>query len=590
MADDMKIETEPTDEHENEHKHDSTESPEKITGDAPEPKEKPMHTSKLKKLHEWVCTHKKFTIPAGVILVLAVLAAVPVTRFAIAGLFWKQDFPVVVVDSETHKPVSSASVMLQGKLMHTDNKGKVVEHVKVGKATLAVSKQYYKAATATVTVSIMKPKAAYQITLQATGRQVPVTVVNKISGKPVSNAVIVAAKTQVRTDAKGEAVMVLPSGAAEYAVSISLNGYNTVTGKIKVTTQTDPANTFRVTPVGKLYFLSNASGKLDVIKSDLDGQNRQVVLAGTGNEEKTNTVLLASRDWKHVALLSKRDGGTNAKLFLIETTDNDKLTTMDEGDASFALLGWSGDRFVYTVTRNQVPQGQPKRQALKSYQASTDKIVALDETSADSNGTEVIADSYILGSEVVYVKNRDSNRLSTFNSVQSDGTQKKVIKTYQNAPNGYGYSGYLETKPAEFNEIYLRHTSGSDPASRDEYVDGKIAASTISDSQYNDQTYLTFIVSPSGNKTFWTDFRDGKNVFFVGDVKGENGKQLPGSSDDYAAYGWYTDDYLLVTKKGSEMFIMPVDGLPGGIQKALKISDYYKPNYFIRGYGYGYGG
>ena len=38
------------------------------------------------------------------------------------------------------------------------------------------------------------------------------------------------------------------------------------------------------------------------------------------------------------------------------------------------------------------------------------------------------------------------------------------------------------------------------------------------------------------------------------------------------------------------MYIMPVDGLKGGVEASLKVSDYFKPNYSNAGYGYGYGG
>ncbi|MGH7158047.1 MAG: hypothetical protein ACREGD_03150 [Candidatus Saccharimonadales bacterium] len=44
-------------------------------------------------------------------------------------------------------------------------------------------------------------------------------------------------------------------------------------------------------------------------------------------------------------------------------------------------------------------------------------------------------------------------------------------------------------------------------------------------------------------------------------------------------YGWFTDGYILLTRKNSGMYIMPAEGLEGGIEKALKISDYYKPSY-----------
>ncbi len=172
--------------------------------------------------------------------------------------------------------------------------------------------------------------------------------------------------------------------------------------------------------------------------------------------------------------------------------------------------------------------------------------------------------------------------------MQADGSQKKTLKSYDyNAI--VSWSVDIETRPAEFGEIYIRRYLGENNNQFDEYKNGKVTTSKITIDEYNNETYPSYSVSPSGKRTLWSDYRDGKNVFFVGNSSGEDGKQI-GSSEDYSAYGWYTDDYILLTRKGSEMHIMPAEGLTGGVEKSLKISDYYKPNYSNRGFGYGYGG
>lgn len=38
------------------------------------------------------------------------------------------------------------------------------------------------------------------------------------------------------------------------------------------------------------------------------------------------------------------------------------------------------------------------------------------------------------------------------------------------------------------------------------------------------------------------------------------------------------------------MRILPASDLEGDLNAALKVTDYYKPNYYLRGFGYGYGG
>src|SRR6185295_2559549 len=108
--------------------------------------------------------------------------------------------------------------------------------------------------------------------------------------------------TEATTADDGKAVLVVPADKQEDAVTLSGDGFNTISATLKVTTEEVEANSFKVAPSGKIYFLSNASGKIDLVKSNLDGTDRQTVLAGTGKEDKLNTVLLASRDWKYVAL------------------------------------------------------------------------------------------------------------------------------------------------------------------------------------------------------------------------------------------------------------------------------------------------
>lgn len=177
-------------------------------------------------------------------------------------------------------------------------------------------------------------------------------------------------------------------------------------------------------------------------------------------------------------------------------------------------------------------------------------------------------------------------RQPSFNIIRTDGSQKKLLKEYS-IP-----WGYINTRPAEFREIYIEYhvksdkNDGSYIAKYDEYKDGKVAAADFTEAEFN-SSYPFYSVSPTGDKTLWSEYRDGKNVFFVGDAKGESGREI-GRSDEFIVYGWFSDDYVLLTKKGSEMHILPGGGTEDGVEKSLKISDYYKPeSYYNRGLGYG---
>src|SRR6202008_1449233 len=112
---------------------------------------------------------------------------------------------------------------------------------------------------------------------------------------------------QAETDKDGKATVVLPVGTTTKKATLSLKGYNNKEGELQVSDKEIKKNGLTITPSGRVYLLSKKSGKIDVVKTNLDGSDRKPVLAGTGKEEDRGTVLLASRDWKYLALLSRRD-------------------------------------------------------------------------------------------------------------------------------------------------------------------------------------------------------------------------------------------------------------------------------------------
>jgi len=558
--------------------------------------EHPDKKPALKRFGHWFMAWRKWTIPGTVILLLALLAIIPATRYALAGTVLKQNFKVQVVDSQTGKPVTAATVRLKGKQVTTDNQGVATVRVSVGGGELAVSKQYYTTKNGSVTVPIGKQSKPEQVQLVATGRQVPIKLVNKISGKPVTDAVITAADTQVRTDKQGEATMVLPAGMTEQKGVISAKGYNKLDTAIKVTTDAS-ANKFQLTPSGKIYFLSNKTGKIDVVKTDLDGSNRATVLAGTGKEDSYNTVLLASTDWKYLALLSKRDGGEYAKLFLIDTS-NDQLTVMDEGAANFTLMGWSGHHFAYRVDRANYDSWKPKHQAIKSYNAEKKSIAVIDETEGSgANQYEFVRQYYsytALSDEIYWTEDWNwgfystpgDGQRSTLSAAKPDGSNKRIVHDFGPSKD----VSVSNMRPYDVQGLYVDAFNRQTQKHHFfEYENGKLEEnkSLTLDNFYAD--YYTYLVSPSAKQTFWAADRDGKNSLFQGDAKGENGKEFAALTE-YNSYGWYTDDYLLVSKKGSELYILPAGQDLKDKDAVLKVTDYYRQGQSFRGYGGGYGG
>jgi hypothetical protein len=275
---------------------------------------------------------------------------------------------------------------------------------------------------------------------------------------------------------------------------------------------------------------------------------------------------------------------------------------MDEGNADFTLTGWSGHRFIYTVTRSNYDAWQANGQVLKSYDAATGKITTLDQTAAEGNSSnnyhESIGSVFINTDQIVYAKsvygtttNDTNGHNASLNTVKPDGSSRQTVKSWgASYPVLYFYSNIsVNARVYAPNQIYVAVYYSGPASNLDdnlyEFEDGSLK--TVSGKKSNnlyDGDYTTYVFSPSDSKTFWSEPRDGKNTLLVGDNEGKNAKEVA-SLSDYQTYGWFTEKYLLISKNSSELYIMPASG-----GTPLKITDYYKPSTSFTGYGKGYGG
>jgi hypothetical protein len=560
----------------------------------------PKPPNKFKRFFMGYWRKKKWTLPLTVVVLLGIIFGLPMSRYPLLALGLKRTYTVAVVDSKTSTPVTGARVTLDGSTVTTDNAGDATFKSAVGKQTATVTKQYYENSSVSVFVGISTAKNSHSVSLSATGRQVPIKVVNKFTGKPVDNADIKVLDTEAKTSANGTATIVLPTSSPTQSATVSANGYNDQSTKVTVTSSVTSTNTFTLVPAGHVFFLSNLSGKIDVVSTNLDGSDRTTVLGGTGNEDPSNTSLLASTDWKYLALYSKRDSGQYGKLYLISTSSNNQLTTVDgSGSTYITLVGWSGHNFVYEVHNPTVQNWQSGGTVLKSYDADTGKTTTVDQTSADGSQSayefQEISFVNLVNDKIVYALTWNSEYNGGINSSNQneilsanvDGSNKSTIKSFSIASNSASSNfNAVAPKPGSLDiltnngggqSVYYSYNSGNNTVTQ---------SNTISDSTFSQeqQSQATYLVSPSGNATFWAEQRDGKNTLFVGDYDGNNSNQIA-SLSDYTTYGWYTDNYLLVEKGGSELYVMPASG-----GTAYKISDYYKPPINYYGYGGGYGG
>lgn len=531
---------------------------------------------------------------AVVVAVLALLLIVPYTRYKILNPFIKKQVTISIVDSKTNVPVSNAEVLISGKQLKTDGEGELHTELGVGPNSIEVKKQYYKITNETVFVGIKGSKGV-EIDLQATGRQVPISVTNKITGQPVANAEVRVVNTSVRTDKKGKATIVLPASTNSEGTIIKAKGYNDANPTIRITNDAVPENDFTITPVGKVYFLSNQSGKIDVVSSNLDGTDRKVIMDGTGKEEPSATVLLASRDWRYLLLKSRRDSPQPA-LYLINTVNNE-VTPIDNSNSDFELIGWYGHNFMYAATNRGVGQSQAGRQAIKSYDADRSQANKLDQNQAEGNastyGYQVFDNFKVLNNLLAYTVHWNTydatgngfnlaNKNDVIRGVQPGGQNKKDLQTFP--ATGMNYIQAAQYGP---QSVYYSVYNGNNGSTAYYQLDNQSVSpiKSIDQSDLN-KVYPTYLASPAGSQMLWSDVRDGKYTLFIGDGTGKNAKQIPSSTGDFAPYGWYSDDLILVSKGNNQMYVMPVAGLKSP-KEPLKVTNYYRPTTVLTGYGYG---
>lgn len=533
-------------------------------------------------LKTWIRQHKKPAIFIGigaVVCIAGLIIGLTDLRFAVLNLFGKTTMDLHVIDETTKQPVPHASVTVDNQAQATDKKGFIrLSNLAWGSHEFKFEKLAYAIKQTHLTADAAKTDKV--VKLHPTGMPLKLTITNKISGAQLAGVKVGYKGADAISDAAGHAVLqVPPQSAAKITVTLKSEGYNDATVDI----QADPkvANNVTLTPAGKIFFLSKRTGTINVMKSDLDGTHQEVVLAGTGRENDTDTILLASRDWQYLALKARRDADDkNGSLYLINTSTG-TLTTMDAGNINITMVGWSGHTFVYTVDRLDKDVYASKKVAIKSYTAETKKINLIDENQVANGNIQRFTDVYIVDKQAVYGAAWGTlGQQVQIVTVMVDGTGKKAIANYSS-----DLISTLDARAYDPAGIYflLQNRDGSSKVVEAEK--GAVKDVAVTSQDFYQKFYPTYLLSPSGKATLWFEPRDGKNAVLVGDDDGHNGKTVS-TGDTFVAYGWYTDNYLLLAKNSSELYVVG----SSVTQPPLKITDYHKPAYNFAGYGGGYGG
>jgi hypothetical protein len=531
----------------------------------------------------------------SLVVLLVIVVALPYSRYKLLGLVLHETVKVTVADSVTHTPVSDAEVKVAGVMVTTNADGIAQIRIPFGKSVLLVSKQYYKSYAAADFISLNTSRTLL-VHLQATGRQIPIIVENTLTNQPLKGAEIRVFNTSAKTNRTGNAEVVLPTKQADYAATVMLNGYNLLTFSVQVTNSLVSGNIVHLTPAGQLYFLSNLSGTIDIVKTNLDGTDRQTVLAGTGQENPNTTTLLASQDWKYLVLKAQRSGSQPA-LYLINTS-TDKVTEFDDNAADFTPVGWSGHDFIYDEVFSNVATSQNGHEQLKSYDADTNQLDLLDQNQAEGSPTSYayqgFYDFYLINGEVLYDTQWNTTNVSgdsiaassltdTIRGVEVSGQTKKDYQSI--AANTVGH---IQTVLAAPQTIYYAvYDATSSSTSYYAFNNQSVTSPSSLNQTTFSQTYPNYLVSPADDRTLWSIMHDGAATTMIGDQNGQSAKQLLRQSSS-RPYGWYSDSYVLLSQNNEKLYILPVSGLAAN-EKPYAITDYYQTPETYSAIEYGYG-
>lgn len=535
------------------------------------------------------------SIIGGVFLLIVIIVfVIPSSRYAIMGVFVKKDVNVTVVSDVTGKPVSDAWVAIGEYGGYTDANGEVnVKNVAVGDYVMSSDKKYFESSVKkNYNVPISGKTKSVQLTLHPLGRSVNIALKNKVDLTAVPNAKIALGGTTAIADQKGYATAILKANdidiVGKVMGKIEAPGYEVNQFEFNNEDADNQALNIGMTPSDNLYYISRYTGNVDVMATKLDGSNKQVVLGGTGKESDADTQAIGSKDWQYLALVSKRDNSA-PKLYGIRTSDK-KLTTIEGSNVQYDLVGWIGHKLIY-YTHAGGSNWNKKQNALKSYNADTGESITIDETdAAGSNQNDYASEQFtvavIMNDKIVYGKywnygpapnEPEKNQLRLL-SVDATGNNKNRIKESVASP-GSSVGLKLESPNSlvvSWSGEYYRY-------------DGK---NIILDKEINDASYKTpavrYIPSPDGKKWLWSEGPAGKQVVKVGTLNEKEEPHVVGIGN-FSAYGWVTDNYIILSRGDNEIFALADDGVFSAQVLPLRTTEYQKPTVKNPNYGTIYG-
>lgn len=480
----------------------------------------------------------------GIVAVLAI----PSTRYWLMNaLGIRVTSSFTVVDDATKQPLKNVDATLQDKTVQTNSDG--VAHfteLKQGKTQLHIAQPGFTSISKQVTLGWgSNPLGTFG--LQAVGVQFTVLVRDFLTARGIEGAEVANGQATARSDKDGKAVLTLEgsAGTADVPITVSKDGYRSQQATIP-----HSAHTFDVNLITsrQAVYVGRQNGTYDVFKSDIDGQNKQLLLAGTGSEN-ANISLVTSVDGSHAALVSTRGNQKDTDGFLLSTLT---LIDVNEGtNSSLAtaeqvqLIDWIGTRLVF----EQIAAGSNKASIISYDYASNSRVLL-------ATGSHFNAVFSAQGT-IYYALKADPNDPSAhaaFYKINPDGTGKQTALDQEVLTGQRTDYNTFNLQTASSWYTYAISSGDSKPIS---------GPASLANRMYIDNSAV--------QQSLWSENREGQGTLLV--YSTASAKDLTAAAQSGLTYPvrWLTNDTAIYRVAGGESADYAVSLLGGGT--AHKIAD-----------------
>ncbi len=354
---------------------------------------------------------------------LMVAMAIPSSRyFILNSLGVRASTSMIVVDRKTGQPLKDVKVSLDGQSAQTGRDGEArLYQVHLGTHKLSIEKPAFASLSQDIIIGWGSNPLGH-MELKPVGVQYRFLLSDFLSGLPINKAEATSGEANAVSNKKGELTLVVEKTGEEMLdVTLQADGYRKE--KVKVSPGDQQVKKLSLVTDRKHAFVSKRSGTYDLYKTDIDGKNEKLILAGTGFESEDSLVLVNHPTNEVAAFVSIRGEARSSTGELLSTLQVVNLDTNDVksvvSSSRIQIVDWVGNRLIYVKEQNDKAPDDPSRHKLMSY----DYVLGSETTLASATYFNDVS----VAQGVVYYSPAGGGKDTGFYSVSADGSGRRAI-------------------------------------------------------------------------------------------------------------------------------------------------------------------